>query len=86
MEVDDSLARGVPGITDIVKLPEGVGVVGTTVEGTQSAKKLLKVTWSDTIGAISTASARLKTFAAIGRDTSRDGVPYENKQATPSRR
>ena len=38
LEVDDARARAVPGITDIVKLPEGVGVIGTTVEGTQAAK------------------------------------------------
>src|SRR5262245_18051264 len=45
--VDDTAARKVPGITDIVRLPDGVGVIGTTVEGTQAAKKLLKVTWSN---------------------------------------
>ena len=31
--VDDAAARKVPGITDIVTLPEGVGVVGTTRRG-----------------------------------------------------
>src|SRR5215472_9095074 len=51
LEVDDSRARKVPGVTDVVKLPEGVGVVGTTVEGTQRAKGLLKVTWGDAPGA-----------------------------------
>src|SRR5579871_849909 len=43
--VDDARARQVPGVTDIVKLPEGIGVVGTSVEATQAAKKLLKATW-----------------------------------------
>ena len=78
IDVDDSLARKVAGITDVVKLPEGVGVIGTTVEGTQSAKKLLKVTWSDATGAHLDSERALEDFAAIGRDTSRDGVPYEN--------
>ncbi|HWN52335.1 MAG TPA: molybdopterin cofactor-binding domain-containing protein, partial [Xanthobacteraceae bacterium] len=45
--VDETRARQVTGITDIVKLPEGVGVIGTSVEATQAAKNLLKVTWSD---------------------------------------
>ena len=44
-------ARQVPGVTDIVRLPDGVGVVGTSVEATQAAKNLLKVTWSDAPGA-----------------------------------
>src|SRR6266851_4583639 len=49
--VDDTAARKVPGITNVVRLPEGVGVIGDTVEGTQAAKSLLKVTWSDAPGA-----------------------------------
>src|ERR1700704_326260 len=76
--VDDAEARKVPGITDIVKLPEGVGVIGTTVEGTQAAKNLLKVTWGDAPGAHLDSERALEDFAAIGRDKSRDGVPYEN--------
>jgi isoquinoline 1-oxidoreductase subunit beta len=75
--VDDARARQVPGITDIVKLPEGVGVVGTSVEATQAAKNLLKVTWSDALGAHLDSERALEEFAAIGRDKSREGVPYE---------
>ena len=66
-----------PGVTDIVKLPEGVGVIGTTVEGTQAAKNLLKVTWGDAPGAHLDSERALDEFAAIGRDKSREGVPYE---------
>jgi isoquinoline 1-oxidoreductase subunit beta len=75
--VDETRARQVAGITDIVKLPEGVGVVGTSVEATQAAKNLLKVTWSDAPGAHLDSERALEEFAAIGRDKSRDGVPYE---------
>ena len=39
--VDDAAARRLPGITDVVRLPDGVGVVGTSVEATQAAKNLL---------------------------------------------
>src|SRR6202140_4270969 len=78
-DVDDSRARKVPGVTDIVKLPEGVGVIGTTVEGTQAAKNLLKGTWGDALGAHLDSEQALEDFAAIGRDKTRDGVPYENK-------
>jgi isoquinoline 1-oxidoreductase subunit beta len=75
--VDETRARQVAGITDIVKLPEGVGVVGTSVEATQAAKNLLKVTWSDAPGAHLDSERALEEFAVIGRDKSRDGVPYE---------
>jgi isoquinoline 1-oxidoreductase subunit beta len=78
LDVDDSRARNVPGITDIVKLPEGVGVIGTTVEGTQRAKSLLKVTWGDAIGAHLDSEKALEELAVVGRDKSRTGVPYEN--------
>jgi isoquinoline 1-oxidoreductase beta subunit len=77
LTIDDSRARKVPGVTDIVKLPEGVGVIGTTVEGTQAAKNLLKVTWSDAPGAHLDSERALDDLAAIGRDKNREGVAYE---------
>jgi len=75
--VDDSAARKVPGITDVVRLPDGVGVIGTSVEATQAAKALLKVTWGDAPGAKHDSERALEEFAAVGRDKSREGVPYE---------
>jgi isoquinoline 1-oxidoreductase beta subunit len=75
--VDDSAARKVPGITDVVKLPDGVGVIGASVEATQAAKALLKVTWGDAPGAKHDSERALEEFAAVGRDKSREGVPYE---------
>jgi isoquinoline 1-oxidoreductase beta subunit len=77
--VDDGAARKVPGITDVVRLPEGVGVIGDTVEGTQAAKNLLKVTWSDAPGAHHDSERALEEFAAIGRDKSRAGISYANE-------
>src|SRR2546428_6390800 len=44
--VDDAAARRVPGITEGVRTPDGVGVVGSSVEATQAAEKLLKGAWS----------------------------------------
>jgi CO/xanthine dehydrogenase Mo-binding subunit len=46
-------------------------------EATQAAKNLLKVTWSDAPGAHLDSERALEEFAAIGRDKSREGVPYE---------
>ena len=75
--VDETRARQVAGVTDIVKLPEGVGIVGTSVEATQAAKKLLKATWSDARGAHLDSERALEEFAAVGRDKNREGVAYE---------
>src|SRR3984957_6499958 len=62
LEVDDTRARKMPGVIDIVKLPEGVGVIGTTVEATQAAKNLLKVTWGDAPGAHLDSEQALEDF------------------------
>jgi isoquinoline 1-oxidoreductase beta subunit len=75
--IDDTAARKVAGITDIVKLPEGVGVIGTTVEGTQAAKRLLKVAWSEARGTRHDSERALGELAEIGRDKSRSGVVYD---------
>ena len=74
--VDDAAARRVPGITDVVRLPDGVGVIGTSVEATQAARNLLKVTWSDAPAGSYDSERALEAFAAIARDKSRAGLPY----------
>ncbi len=74
--VDDAAARKVAGITNIVMLPEGVGVVGTSVEATQAAKRLLKVTWSNAPGTRHDSERALAEFVEIGRDKNRSGVAY----------
>src|SRR6185369_5099822 len=65
--VDESEARKIPGISEFVRLPDGVAVIGTTVEGTQAAKKLLKVTWSNAPGVSHDSERALEEFAAVGR-------------------
>jgi isoquinoline 1-oxidoreductase subunit beta len=77
--IDDTEARKVPGITELVRLPDGVAVIGSTLEGTQAAKKLLKVTWSNAPGVKHDSERALEEFAAVGRDLGHEGVPYEKK-------
>jgi len=76
--VDDAAARTVPGIIDVIRLPNGVGVIGSTVEGTQAAKNLLEISWTNAPGAQLDSERALEEFAAIARDKSRDGVPFES--------
>jgi isoquinoline 1-oxidoreductase subunit beta len=75
--IDDAAARRVPGITDVVRLPDGVGVIGLSVEATHAARNLLKVTWSDVPAAHYDSERALDEFAAIARDKSRAGLPYK---------
>jgi len=44
--VDDRAARAVRGVTDVVRLPYGVGVVGEGYEAVARGKAALKVTWT----------------------------------------
>ena len=73
--VDDAAARQVPGIMEVVRTPDGVAVIGTTVEDTQRAKNLLKVTWSNAPAATYDSERTLDLWATIARDKSRVGVP-----------
>jgi isoquinoline 1-oxidoreductase beta subunit len=77
--VDETAARQVPGISEFVRLPEGIAVVGSTLEGTQAAKRLLKATWSGAAGASHDSERALEEFAGVGRDLAREGVSYETK-------
>ena len=76
--VDDTRARQVRGVSDVVKLPGGVAVIGNSVEATQAAKQLLKVTWTNagTPSASLDSERALDEFAAIARDKTRSGVDY----------
>jgi isoquinoline 1-oxidoreductase beta subunit len=74
--IDDSATRAVPGVTDVVRLPSGVGVVGNSVEATQAGKKRLKVTWTQAPAAGHDSERALEDFAAIARDKDRAGVKF----------
>jgi isoquinoline 1-oxidoreductase beta subunit len=74
--IEDSAARAVPGISDIVKLPRAVGIIGDSFAATQAAKNRLKVTWSDAPAARHDSEHALDEFAALARDKSRSGVTF----------
>ena len=47
LNIDDSAARAVASVTDVVRLPWGVAVVAETYEGSKWGKEALQVTWSE---------------------------------------
>src|SRR5205823_5906926 len=76
LEIDENAVRQVSGITDIVRLPDGVAVVGASVEATQAARNLLEVKWSDSPAASYDSERALEEFTAIARDEQREGLSY----------
>lgn len=76
-QIDDSAARKVKGVTDIVRLPYGVAVVGDTVEATKWGVEKLNVEWSK-----NSRFQRVKTdkllddYTIKARDLSIAGTPW----------
>ncbi|NQW66107.1 MAG: xanthine dehydrogenase family protein molybdopterin-binding subunit, partial [Burkholderiales bacterium] len=57
VSVDSAAAKAMPGVVDVVQIPDGVAVVATTYWQAVKARKALKVTWDNGPGAaLSTAS------------------------------
>lgn len=75
-KVDDGKARQMPGVTAVVKLPNGVAVLGTSVEATQAAKKALSVTWTEVPAASFDSERAFEDFAVAARDKSKRGADY----------
>jgi isoquinoline 1-oxidoreductase beta subunit len=74
--IDDSAARSLPGVMDVVRLPSGVAVVGNSVTAVQAAKDRLGVTWTDAPAAYHDSERALEEFAAIARDRNRAGLKF----------
>lgn len=69
VDVNDTAALAVDGVTDIVTLPYGVAVVGETVEATIWGKQALEVTWTETSRfRNATQRADLDEYEARARD------------------
>src|SRR5262249_12912964 len=73
--VDETAARAVPGVTGVVRLPYGLGVVGAGFEAVHKGKAALKVTWTKGAVAQSYSTDRaLGEYAAIAATLSKPGV------------
>jgi isoquinoline 1-oxidoreductase beta subunit len=74
--VDDSAARAVPGVAQIVRLPYGVGVLGSGYEAVHRGKAALKVTWSRGAKAAGYNTDAVRgDYAAVAASLSRKGLP-----------
>ena len=75
-KIDDSRARMMPGVIDIVPLPNGVGVLAGTPEQAFAAKNALVVTWTDGPAAHYDSEKVLEQYRAIAKDKSARGVDF----------
>ncbi len=90
--LDDSAARAVPGVIDVIRLPWGVGVVGAGFEAVHKGKAALKVTWTKGAKAESYNSDQLLgEYAVIAATLSKPGLELHKEgdvaraQATAAR-
>ncbi|AMN43480.1 xanthine dehydrogenase family protein molybdopterin-binding subunit [Rhodoplanes sp. Z2-YC6860] len=74
--IEDTAARAIPGVSDIVKIPGGVAVIGNSVEATQAAKNRLKATWTAAPAGRLDSERGLDDYIAIARDKNREGTPW----------
>ncbi len=68
VRVDDAPALAVPGVLDVVALPDGIGVVSETYEGAIAAGELLQIDWSAADGDRLDSAAELEAHMEIARD------------------
>ncbi|TKT69823.1 molybdopterin cofactor-binding domain-containing protein [Aquamicrobium sp. LC103] len=73
--IDDVAARAVKGITHIIRLSHGVGIIGESYDAARRAKEALNVTWSTSSRVRRYDSALLaETYRDLGRDLDQPGV------------
>jgi isoquinoline 1-oxidoreductase beta subunit len=75
--VDDTAAKAVDGVTDIVVLPYGIAVVGNSVEATHRGKQALKVTWTTGSPFQNSDTQRaLSDYETVARDLDFEGTTW----------
>jgi len=79
-KLDDSAARAIEGVIEVVRLPYGVGVLAETPWTAFKAKNALKVTWARNARGWGHSNEKgFRTFTVAAHDLSRKGVAWEQK-------
>lgn len=75
--IDDTAARSMPGVRDIVTLPDGVAVIAERPETALAARQVLDVTWTETAPARAFDSeASLAAYEAAATDLKQPGAVW----------
>jgi len=80
--IDQTASLLVPGITNIVPLAHGVGIVGTNLEAAIQARSLLKVKWSESPASKFSSEDALAKYRAAAKDFSQKGNALVDKGDT----
>jgi isoquinoline 1-oxidoreductase beta subunit len=85
VSIEDAMARAVPGVMRIVRLPFGVGVVAATPWAAFDAKNALKVAWDRRARAFGHDSDKaVAVYSAAARDLGRKGKPWDSAGDAPA--
>lgn len=85
VSVDDTAARTVPGVIDVVTLPDGVAVVAESLWSALGARGLLEVEWSNTSPYRGSNSAdTLAEYAAAADAPGAEGAIWVEKGDAPA--
>jgi isoquinoline 1-oxidoreductase beta subunit len=75
--VDDSAAKAVSGVTDVVQISNGVAVVATNFWAAKKGRDALKITWDDSAAEKRSTDAMLadyrKLLAKVGHEARKEG-------------
>jgi isoquinoline 1-oxidoreductase beta subunit len=78
-QIDDTAAKTVKGVVNVVPLPAGVGVIAESLHAARKGKDALKVAWSKATAQTYTNEEILRDYQAIAADWDRPGVEMLNK-------
>ncbi len=82
--VDDADARSIPGVIDVITLPDGVAVVGESLWAALGARGMLSVEWSQTSPfRASNSEATLAEYAAAAEAPDTEGAVWAEKGDAP---
>jgi isoquinoline 1-oxidoreductase beta subunit len=81
--VDDAAAKAVSGVTGVVPLPWGVGIVGTGYEAVQRGKAALKVTWKKGPAAAYDSERVRGEYAGVAASLTKKGVVAHEQGNAP---
>jgi len=80
--VDDTAARAVPGVVDVVQIPRGVAVVARDTWSAKKGREALKVTWDESGAEKRGTDELLKEYRALARGS--DALTVVNQGDTDS--
>ena len=64
---DDSAARKVPGVVDVVQIPSGVAVIAENTYAAKTGREALKITWDDSKAEKRSSAQILADYKTIGQ-------------------